>query len=46
MILEIYLQIKKPPEYSGGFRVGGDGGDRTRVRKYSALGSTCLVLAI
>ena len=23
--------------------VGGDGGDRTRVRKYSALGSTCLV---
>ena len=26
-----------------GSRTGGDGGNRTRVRKHSALGSTCLV---
>jgi len=33
-------QIKKPPE--GGFMYGGGGENRTRVRKSSAIGSTCL----
>lgn len=37
--------IKKATQKMGGLLCGGDGGDRTRVRKYSALGSTCLVLA-
>ncbi len=27
----------------GGLCIGGDGGNRTRVRKSSAFGSTCLV---
>ena len=26
--------------------IGGGGGNRTRVRKYSAFGSTCLELSI
>jgi hypothetical protein len=30
----------------GGPLCGGDGGDRTRVRQYSAIGSTCLVPSI
>jgi len=35
----------KKATLSGGFVIGGDGGNRTRVRKHSASGSTCLDFA-
>lgn len=34
---------KAPTEISWGFNIGGAGGDRTRVRKYSTISSTYLV---
>ena len=39
-------QEKTPTENGWGFVIGGDGGDRTRVRQHSTLGSTCLVFSI
>ena len=36
-------QEKTPTENGWGFNIGGGGGNRTRVRKPSAFGTTCLV---
>ncbi len=41
MINKDNLQTKKPPDWVA-LLFGGDGGNRTRVRKFSAFGSTCL----
>ena len=35
-------QEKTPTENGWGFNIGGDGGNRTRVRRYSIPGTTCL----
>ena len=38
---KVYLQIKKGPKRTLVLS-GGGGGNRTRVRKFSTLGSTCV----
>ena len=35
-------QEKTPTENGWGFVIGGDGGNRTRVRRHSVPGATCL----
>lgn len=37
-------QEKAPTDNSWGFSIGGGGGNRTRVQKYSTGSSTCLAL--
>ena len=39
-------QNKTPALYGTGVLSGGDGGNRTHVRKPSAIGSTCLFRAL
>ena len=39
-------QEKTPTENGWGFVIGGGGGNRTRVRKHSAISSTCLARAL
>ena len=43
VLIHTYATNKKPHRLApAGFVIGGDGGNRTRVRKPSAIGSTCL----